>query len=60
MQFNILANCITLIGALVMMVAYSPIMTIVACLFFVLPIGVSYVTGNRIEKAERTISEYAD
>lgn len=57
MQFSILANCITLIGALVMMVAYSPIMTVVACLFFVLPIGVSYITGNRIEKAERTISE---
>ena len=57
MQFNILANGITLIGALVMMIAYSPIMTIVACLFFVLPIGVSYITGNRIEKAERTISE---
>ena len=57
MQFNILANCITLIGALVMMVAYSPMMTVVACLFFVLPIGVSYITGNRIEKAERTISE---
>ena len=57
MQFNILANCITLVGALVMMVAYSPIMTVVACLFFVLPIGVSYITGNRIEKAERTISE---
>lgn len=57
MQFNILANAITLTGALVMMIAYSPIMTIVACLFFVLPIGVSYITGNRIEKAERTISE---
>ena len=57
MQFNILANAITLIGALVMMIAYSPIMTIVASLFFVLPIGVSYITGNRIEKAERTISE---
>ena len=26
-------------------------------MFFVLPIGVSYITGNRIEKAERTISE---
>ena len=57
MQFNILANCITLIGALVMMVAYSPIMTVVACLFFVLPICVSYITGNRVETAERTISE---
>ena len=57
MQFNILANGIKLIGALVMMVAYSPVMTVVACLFFVLPLGASYITGNRIEKAERTISE---
>ena len=57
MQFNILANCIKLIGALGMMIAYSPIMTIVACVFFVLPIGASYITGNRIEKAERKISE---
>lgn len=57
MQFNILANVITLIGSLAMMIAYSPVMTVVACLFFVLPISVSYITGNRIEKAERTISE---
>lgn len=57
MQFSILANGITLIGSLVMMLVYSPVMTIVACLFFVLPIGVSYLTGNRVEKAERTISE---
>lgn len=57
MQFSILANGILLIGALAMMLAYSPIMTAVACLFFVLPVGVSYVAGNRIEQAERRISE---
>ena len=57
MQFNILAGGIKLIGALGMMVAYSPVMTLVACLLFVLPIGASYITGNRIETAERTISE---
>lgn len=57
MQFNILGNGVILIGALVMMLVYSPMMTLVACLFFVLPIGVSYLTGNRMEMAERTISE---
>lgn len=57
MQFVILANGVILVGALGMMIAYSPVMTAVACLFFVLPIGVSYVAGNRIEKAERCISE---
>lgn len=56
-QFRILANGIMLIGALTMMIAYDPVMTVVACLFFVLPIGVSYLTGDRVEKAERTISE---
>lgn len=57
MQFVILANGVILVGALGMMIAYSPVMTAVACLFFVLPIAVSYVAGNRIEKAERRISE---
>lgn len=57
MQFDIMANGIKLIGALVMMIAYSPMMTVVACAFFVLPIEVSYITGNRMEKAERKISE---
>ena len=57
MQFNLLANGITVIGSLVMMIAYSPIMTVIACLFFVLPIGASYITGNRIERVEKIISE---
>ena len=57
MQFNIWANVIKLIGALSMMIAYSPVMTIVACGFFVLPIGASYITGNRMERAEKTVSE---
>ncbi len=57
MEFNILANGIKLVGALLMMLAYSPVMTVVACGFFVLPIGVSYLTGNSLEKTERKISE---
>lgn len=57
MQFNILANGIKLIGALAMMIAYSPVMTVIACLLFILPIGASYIAGNRVEQAERKISE---
>lgn len=55
-QFNILSSLVMLVGALIMMLAYSPVMTAVACLFFALPIGASYIAGNRIEKAERKIS----
>ena len=57
MQFNIWVNVIKLAGAISMMIAYSPVMTIVACGFFVLPIGASYITGNRMERAEKTVSE---
>lgn len=56
-QFSLLANVLILLGALIMMIAYSPPMTVVACAFFLLPIGVSYATGHRVEDAERRISE---
>ena len=56
-QFSLLANCVELVGALVMMLVYNPVMTVVACAFFVLPVGVSYLTGNRIKTAEKRISE---
>lgn len=56
-QFGILSNVLLLVGALLMMLLYSPMMTLVACGFFILPILVSYLTGNRMEQAERVISE---
>lgn len=59
-QFNILFSLVMLLGALIMMIAYSPMMTVVACLFFVLPIGASYITGNRIEKQSENIRENSE
>lgn len=56
-QFTILSNAVTFIGALIMMLCYSPIMTVISCAFFILPIGASLITGDRIEKAERNISK---
>lgn len=56
-QFEIIVNTIMLLGSLGMMIAYSPVMTVVACAFFALPIAVSLLTGKRIEKAERAVSE---
>ena len=56
-QFSILSNAVIFIGALIMMLCYSPIMTVISCAFFILPIGASLITGDRIEKAERNISE---
>lgn len=56
-QFELLSNAVLLFGAMLMMIMYSPLMTLIACAFFALPIAVSYFTGNRMEKAERRISE---
>ena len=55
--FGLLRNWITLAGSLTMMLAYSPIMTVVACAFFVLPIGASFAAGNHVQKAERRVSD---
>ena len=55
--FSLLANAVKLIGSLAMMLAYSPAMTVVACAFFVLPIGASFIAGNCVEKAERKVSD---
>lgn len=56
-QFDMVANIVTFAGALVMMLLYSPIMTVISCAFFILPIGASFVAGNRVEKAERRVSD---
>lgn len=56
-QFSLLSNGVMLIGALLMMLLYSPVMTVVACVFFSLPVGASCLTGNRLETAEKDISE---
>ncbi len=56
-QFPILANILQLVGAMAMMLSYSPILTLAACAFFILPIGASLLAGNKIEQAERIISD---
>lgn len=56
-QFDIIANLITFTGALIMMLVYSPLLTVISCAFFILPLGVAFFTGNRAEKAEQKVSE---
>lgn len=56
-MFEILGSAIKLVGSFVMMFVYSPLMTVVACSFFILPIGAALIAGNSMEKAERKISD---
>lgn len=54
--FTLPAQGLLFFGAFAMMLAYSPAMTLVACGFFLLPLGVSLLAGDRLERAEREIS----
>ena len=44
-------------GAMILMLAYSPVLTLAAIGFFVLPIIVSMITGVHLERAEKAVSE---
>ena len=53
LTFNVVWAC----GAMILMLAYSPVLTLIAIGFFILPIIASMITGTYLEKAEKTISE---
>ena len=55
--FNLTMDSLLFLGAIIMMLWYSPLLTAAAILFALLPIAASFITGNRVAKAEREISE---
>lgn len=55
--FSISENILLMTGSLIMMLAYSPLMTLVATAFMLLPVGASYFAGSRVENIEKTISQ---
>lgn len=56
-QFDIVENVALLVGAIAMMLAYHPLMALISCAFFILPVGVSFFVGTPMEKAERKVSD---
>ena len=48
---------VTFIGALVLMIMYSPLLTLIAIGFSLIPIVVSLVLGDRAAKAEKAVSD---
>ncbi len=55
-QFEIVVNLITLAGSTLMMLWYSPIMTVIAMAFCALPVLVAVFTGNKLAAAEKQVS----
>ena len=56
-QLNLITDVVTFVGALGMMLWYSPLMTAIAIAITILPIIASVLTGNKLEVAEKKVSE---
>lgn len=56
-QLSLITKAVTFIGALAVMLYYSPVMTLVAVALTALPFAASLLAGNKVQKAEKRISD---
>ena len=56
-QYMLVFNTLWAAGAMALMLWYSPLLTVIALGFFILPMAASMVTGAHLEQAERAVSE---
>lgn len=55
--FDILEQTLLFLGAMAMMLWYSPTLTAIAIVFALLPLAASLLTGGAVEKAEKQVSQ---
>lgn len=55
--FVLIQYVVLFFGSLVMMLLYSPLLMLIACGFFLLPLAISLLAGTWMKKAERKVSE---
>lgn len=56
-QLSLITKTVTFVGALCLMLLYSPLMTLIAAGITLLPLVASLLVGNRMEIAERRVSD---
>ena len=56
-QYTLVFNIVWATGAIILMLVYSPVLTLIALGLFILPIATSMMTGTHLEKTEKTVSE---
>lgn len=56
-QFGLITSVVMFIGAFVMMLFYSPLLTLIVVLLLILPILASAMVGNKMEAAELKVSK---
>lgn len=55
--FTIMECVLTFAGAMVLMIWYSPLLTLVAVVLALLPLLASVLTGNKVAEAEKNVSD---
>lgn len=55
--FEMVFQLLMLCGSMAMMLTYSPLMTLVATAFFILPVLATLLAGDRLGKAEKQVSD---
>ncbi len=56
-QLSLLTKAVTFVGALALMLWYSPLLTAVAACVTALPLAASLLTGGRLQAAEQRVSD---
>lgn len=56
-QLSVITNAVKFLGALALMLWFSPLLTAIAAALTVLPMIASLLTGNRLQAAERRVSD---
>ena len=56
-QLSLITKTVTVLGALGLMLWYSPLMTVIAVGVTILPLIASLLTGSKLEAAEKKVSE---
>lgn len=55
-QFDLLTKILTFVGALALMLWYSPLLTLIAFAITLLPLAASILTGNKLASVEKKVS----
>lgn len=55
--FTIFSSLITFIGAMILMIWYSPVLTMIAVALSILPLAASLVTGSKVASEETKVSQ---
>ena len=55
-QFDLLTKVLTFVGALTLMLWYSPLLTLIAFAITLLPLAASILTGNKLTSVEKKVS----